>query len=142
MDRNTREMKQQRRGEAESALEAEGARRATGASDAERDAGGPLGPGRRWTASRKREVVLRMFRGESLDKLSREIGVEIYRLEKWRDRALAGMDASLKKRKDDPVQVELDAAMKRVGELTMDNELLIERCRRSNIPFPKGRSRK
>jgi len=124
---STREMKQQRREEAESALE-----------DAERGAA----PGRRWTASRKREVVLRMFRGESLDKLSREFGVEIYRLEKWRDRALAGMDASLKKRKDDPVQVELNAAMKRIGELTMDNELLIERCRRSNIPFPKGRSRK
>ena len=139
---STRDMKQRKHGEAESALEAEGARRATGASDAERDAGGPLALGRRWTASRKREVVLRLFRGESLDKLSRELGVEIYLLEKWRDRALAGMDASLKKRRDDPVQVELNAAMKRIGELTMDNELLIERCRRSNIPFPKGRSRK
>ena len=139
---STREMKQQRHGDAESALEAEGARRATVASDAERGAGGPLAPGRRWTASRKREVVLRIFRGESLDKLSREFGVEIYRIEKWRDRALAGMDASLKKRKDDPVQAALNAAMKRLGELTMDNELLIERCRRSNIPFPKGMSRK
>ena len=139
---DTRVVEQPGRGEAESASEAEGARRATVASDAERGAGGPLAPGRRWTASRKREVVLRIFRGESLDKLSREFGVEIYRIEKWRDRALAGMDASLKKRKDDPVQAALNAAMKRLGELTMDNELLIERCRRSNIPFPKGRSRK
>ena len=122
--------------------EAEGARRATGASAAEGDAVGPLAPGQRWTVSRKREVVLRMLGGESLDRLSRELGVEIYRLEKWRDRALSSLDAGLKKRRTDPVQDELDQAMKRIGELTMDNELLIERCRRSNIPFPKGRSRR
>jgi len=35
-------------------------------------------------------------RGEPIDALSRELGVEIYRLESWRDRALAGMDAGLK----------------------------------------------
>ena len=49
---------------------------------------GPLGPGQRWTAARKREVVLRLLRGESLDGLSRELGVEVYRLEKWREKAL------------------------------------------------------
>jgi len=126
----------------ESSSAAEGARRATGAADDEREAGGSLGAGQRWTTSRKREVVLRLFRGESLDKLSRELGVEIYRLEKWRDRALAGIAAGLKSRREDPLQAELDAAMKRIGELMMDNELLIERCRRSNVPFPRGRSKK
>jgi len=35
--------------------------------------------------SKKRAVVPRIFRGEPLDSLSRELGVEIYRLEKWRD---------------------------------------------------------
>lgn len=123
-------------------MEAEGARRATGASDAEGDAGGPLAPGQRWTASRKREVVLRMFRGESLDKLSREIGVETYRLVAWRDRALSSMAAGLTKRIGDPVQAELDAAMKRIGELIMENELLYARCRKGNGPFPKGRSQR
>src|SRR5208283_5246924 len=129
-------------GEGTTAVEAEGARRATGASAAEGEAGGSLGPGQRWTASRKREVVLRMFRGESLDQLSREFGVETYRLVDWRDRALSGMDAGLKKRDGDPVQAELDAAMKRLGELTMENELLYERCRQGNGPFPKGRSQR
>ena len=132
--------KQEDRG-TESAVEAEGARRATAASTAAA-AGGPLALGQRWTATRKREVVLRMFRGESLDRLSREFGVEIYRLEGWRDRALFGMDAGLKSRRDDPVQAELDAAMKRIGELAMENELLYERCRKGNVPFPKGRSRR
>lgn len=141
MGKSRRGMKRQKSGVTEVAA-AEGARRATVAAATEDAAGGSLNPGQRWTVSRKREVVLRMFRGESLDKLSREFGVEIYRLEKWRERALAGMDASLKKRKGDLVQAELDAAMKRLGQLTMENELLVERCRKSNIPFPKGRSRK
>jgi hypothetical protein len=87
-------------------------------------------------------MVLRMFGGESLDRLSREFGVEIYRLEGWRERALSGMDAGLKSRRGDPVQAELDAAMKRIGELAMENELLYERCRKGNGPFPKGRSRR
>ena len=122
------------------AVEAEGARRATAACTA--GGAGPLASGQRWTVSRKREVVLRVFRGESLDSLSREFGVEIYRLEEWRDRALSGMETGLKSRRGDPVQVELDTAMKRIGELAMENELLYERCRKGNGPFPKGRSRR
>ena len=42
---------------------------------------GPLGPKQRWSARRKREVVLRLLRGEPLDAPSRELGVEVYRLE-------------------------------------------------------------
>jgi transposase len=48
-------------------------------------------------------VVLRLLRGESVEGLSRELGVEIYRLEKWRDKGLAGIDAGLKERVGDPV---------------------------------------
>ena len=43
---------------------------------------------------------------------------------KWRAKAIGGIDASLKQRKGDPVQAELDTAMKRIGELTMQVELL------------------
>lgn len=125
-----------------SAVEAEGARRASAASTAAASANGPISSGQRWTVSRKREVVLRLFRGESLDGLSREFGVEIYRLEEWRDRALTGMAEGLKSRRGDPVQADLDTAMKRIGELAMENELLYERCRKGNGPFPKGRSRR
>ncbi len=32
---------------------------------------GPLAPGQRWSAARKREVVLRLMRGESAELLSR-----------------------------------------------------------------------
>ena len=81
-----------------------------------------MAQGRRWTATGKREVVLRIFRGESLELLSRELGVELYRPGKWRDAALAGMEAALKARNGDPLKGELDDAMKRLGELTSENE--------------------
>ena len=77
----------------------------------------------RWSAQKKRDVVLRLLRSESTDALSRELGVEIYRLEDWRKRALSGMEASLRERESGG-QVELDAALKRIGELSMEVELL------------------
>jgi hypothetical protein len=84
--------------------------------------------------------VLRLLRGESLDAVSREIGVEIYRLEQWRNQALTAMDEGLKARRGDPVQAELDTAMKRVGELTMENELLWQRVRSKSGPLARRRS--
>jgi len=71
---------------------------------------------------------MRMFAGESIDSLSRELGVEPYRLERWRDKALTGMEAGLKERRGDPVSNELDRAKKTIGELTMEVELLRKRC--------------
>ena len=102
---------------------------------------GPLAEGQRWSAGRKREVVLRLLRGESVDVLSRELGVEIYRLEQWREKALVGIDESLKQRQGDPVQAELNQAMRRIGELTMENELLWQRVRKPG-PLAKRRSSK
>ena len=107
--------------------ETEGGRRPTGVSPGEIGVG-PLGLGQRWTAARKREVVLRLFRGEPLDLVSRELGVELCRLEHWREDTLAGREEALK--------AELDTAMQRIGELTMENELLWARVRR---PGPLAR---
>jgi len=89
---------------------------------------GPVGPKGRWSKKRKAEVVIRILRGEPLDSLSRELGVEIYRLEEWRDKALASMEAGLTRREGDPIQAELDQAMRKIGELSMENELLRKRC--------------
>jgi transposase-like protein len=86
-------------------------------------------------------VVLRLLRGESVEAISREMGVEIYRLEQWRDKGLSGLDAALKQREGDPVQAELGEAMKRIGELTMQNELLWQRVRKPG-PLAKRRSSK
>ena len=48
-------------------------------------------PIQRWSAARKRDVVLRLLRGESIEAISRQVAVEPYRLEQWRERALAGL---------------------------------------------------
>ena len=79
---------------------------------------------KRWSSGRKKQVVLRLLRGESVDALSRELAVPIYRLEEWRDRALAGIDVGLKERENDPVEKQLDDANRRIGELVMEVEIL------------------
>ena len=93
------------------------------------------------TVARKREVVLRLLRDEPVQLLSRQLGVEIFRLEQWREKAIGGIDASLKQRKGDPVQAELDSAMKRIGELTMQVELL-EAKTETFGPLGRRRSRR
>ena len=99
----------------------------------------------RWSAARKQEIVLRLLRGEPIDAIARELGVEPYRLERWRDRALAAMSAGLKERAEaDPVRADLAAAHQRIGELSMANELLREKIARleNGTPFHRARSRR
>jgi hypothetical protein len=43
-----------------------------------------FGPKPRWLANRKIDVVLRLPRGESIEDVSREIGVEVHGLAAWR----------------------------------------------------------
>lgn len=83
----------------------------------------------------------RAFSRDDADSDSRQQGVELYRLEQWRDRAFEGIDAALRERGGDPVQAELDQAMKRIGELSMENELLRERCK-AKLPLAPGRPRR
>ena len=77
---------------------------------------------KRWLAGRKQEVALRLLRGEPVDAVSREVAVPIYQLERWRDRALAGINAGLKERENDSVERQLDDANRRIGERVMENE--------------------
>ncbi len=44
-------------------------------------------------------------------------------------------------RENDPLTAELDAAMRRIGEISMENELLRERIRKK-FPLAKGRSKR
>ena len=70
-------------------------------------------------------MVLRLLRGESLDAVSREVGLEVYRLEAWQARALAsGLELGLKAQAGEPLAAELDAAKRHIGELSMEIELL------------------
>ena len=87
---------------------------------------------KRWSAHRKKDAVLRMFRGEPIDILSQELCIEIGRLEEWHDRALQGIEEALKFREGDPHTAELEAAMRRIGEISLENEMLRERIKKQN----------
>jgi len=64
-----------------------------------------------------------MFAGEPLAALSRELGVPIYRLEQWREKALKGIEDGLIERSR-PENQDLLEARRKIGEITMENELL------------------
>src|SRR2546423_8325932 len=81
---------------ADAPVGSEGGRRPSTLSTGHNGAGGatsgPLAPGQRWSVSRKREAVLRLLRGEAAEDLSRELGVPLYQLQRWRLRAEAALD--------------------------------------------------
>ena len=116
---------------------------APGSAEGERSAtGGEPGAAaevRRWSVGRKKEVVLRLLRGEPVDAVSREVAVPIDKLERWRDRALAGIDAGLEERENDPVERQLDEANRRIGELVMEVEIM-QKERRAKHPLAGRRS--
>ena len=99
---------------------------------------GRLAPGQRWSATRKREVVLRLMRGEAAELLSRELGLPVFKLAQWRQKAEAALEGALKERETDPAEGQLAAAMQRIGELSMENELQRAKMDR---PGPLGRRR-
>ena len=81
--------------------------------------------GSRWTAKRKTEVVLELLRGAEAAHLARENGISQSRLFEWRDRFLEGGKAELKfKRRKDPKEKEIGRLERKVGQLTLQVEIL------------------
>jgi len=107
------------------------------ATDGDHNSTGNSSEFKRWSANRKKEAVLRMMRGEPIDTLSQELCIEIYRLEEWHDKALQGIEEALKFREGDLHLAELDAAMRRIGEISLENELLRERIKKQNVSAKK-----
>ncbi len=97
----------------------------------------------RWTSKRKMEAVLRLIRGESLDSLSRELRVTAAKLSQWKESFVQSGSTGLKKRPTDGKEEEIQRLRAKVGELTMENELLYERSRRAeeNLPFHLRKSK-
>ena len=77
----------------------------------------------RWSAKAKTEVILRLFRGESVGVVGREIQVSVHEIETWRKEFLEGGAVRLKKRGGDPDERALRHTQAKVGELTMQLEL-------------------
>lgn len=79
---------------------------------------------KRWSAKKKAETVLRLFRGEDVEEVSRAVGISTHRLYEWREEALLNLEEGFKQRINDLKDVELSRAKERIGELSMEIELL------------------
>ena len=68
---------------------------------------------------------------------------KLYRLEEWRERAVAGLELGLTDRHGEPAAAALDTAKRPIGELSMEIELLRERARAAEqrLPLAMRRSR-
>jgi hypothetical protein len=97
----------------------------------------------RFSARRKTKVILRLLRGEDIDLISREIGVTAATVSGWRDHFLAGGQAALKTRQQDEREDEIHRLKAKIGDQTMEIELLHEEARRlkQNLPLASRRSR-
>ena len=95
----------------------------------------------RWSAGKKTEAVLRLLRGESLEELSRELQVEAHRLAAWRDDFLEGGKEGLKGQR--PERSGDDRALKqaerKVGQLTMENEILRAAAEKRGLLMPPAK---
>ena len=119
-------------------LGSEGARRATGEPSEARPERG------RFSAKRKVAAVMRLLRGEDLDRVSRDLKVTAATLSAWREDFLAGAEANLKSRQPGPQDEEIVRLKAMIGDLTMRNEVLRERSRamEANLPLARRRSRR
>jgi transposase-like protein len=109
----------------------QGARRATG--EGSNDGWKKL---QRFSAHKKTEVVLRLLRGEALDLLSREFGIPASRIAAWRDAFLDAGQEAMKKSPLDSRDRELGRLREKLGESTMEIELLREKIGRLETNRP------
>ncbi len=93
----------------------------------------------RFSAKRKREAVLRLLRGESLDEVSRELGVKASTLSQWRDGFLEAGMSGLASKKADLRDEQISNLQRKIGAITMENELLYEKIHRMEDGVPLAR---
>jgi transposase len=103
-----------------------------------------VGRGGRMTVKRKEEAVLRLLRGDDLELVSRSLGVTAATLSKWREAFLSGGEGALKERPGDDGDQQIKRLEAKLGQVTMDNELLREKIERieAGRPLPARRSRR
>jgi len=105
------------------------------------DPGGDHRSRPRWSAGKKTDAVLRLLRGESLEVLSRELGIEAHRLAAWRDEFLEAGKQGLKGQRADRSQEDrqLKEAERKVGQLTLENEILRAAAEKRGLSIPPAK---
>jgi predicted RNase H-like nuclease (RuvC/YqgF family) len=88
--------------------------------------------------------VLRLLRGEALDLLSRALGLPAARITAWREAFLDAGQEAMKKQPLDSRDREISRLRAKLGESTMEIELLREKTGRleAGRPFARRRSRR
>ena len=99
------------------------------------------GRGGRFSAGRKREVVLRLLRGEDLESVSRAVGITAARALHWRAQFLAAGQARLKSRAPDARDEDHRRLQAKIGELLMETELLYAKVDQLEAGGPLARRR-
>ena len=97
--------------------------------------------GGRFSAGRKREVVLRLLRGEDLESVSRAVGITAARASHWRAQFLAAGQAGLKSRATDARDDDHRRLQAKIGELLMETELLYAKVDQLEASGPLARRR-
>ncbi|HZI92183.1 MAG TPA: helix-turn-helix domain-containing protein [Thermoleophilaceae bacterium] len=95
----------------------------------------------RWSVRRKEGVVMRLLRGESLDLLAREVGQPAGRISGWREDFLGAGREGLKARPAPVEDLALREAQRKVGELSMEVDILAALLERKGGPPSPRRSK-
>lgn len=95
----------------------------------------------RWSARRKEGIVLRLLRGESLDLLARETGQPAGQISAWREEFLTAGREGLKSRPAAVEELALRDAQRKVGELSIEVDVLNALLERKGGPPSPRRSR-
>jgi transposase-like protein len=87
----------------------------------------------RWTAKRRAALVISVLRGETTAaEAARRHGLKVAEVEEWRERFLLGAENALRTRpkEEDALREEgVNRLKRKVGELTMDLDVLREAAR-------------
>jgi transposase len=94
----------------------------------------------RWSARRKEGVVMRLLRGESLELLARETNQPAGRIASWREEFLAAGRKGLKGPSAGSDDRALVDAQRKVGELSMEVDILEALLERKGHPQSPRRS--
>jgi transposase-like protein len=98
-------------------------------------AGQSSSPGR-FSAQKKLEAVQRLNRGESLEDLSRELGVTAATLSQWQEIAQASALQSLQSRPSDGKDSQIQALKAKIGDQAMEIELLYDKVHKLEAQHP------
>ena len=92
----------------------------------------------RWTAKRRAALIVNLLKGETTAaEAARRHGLKVAEVEGWRDRFLLRAENALRARqKEDEAlrEEEINRLKRKVGELTMDLDILREAARRPTTP--------